>query len=484
MGLLLVILAWNVFPANASNETEKKLILGAPTPLLFFGNPVSDLINPENVFGIVSPCTASTPMGYSDLPCIRALQYRSKGSGKWLDARISQTSLAPLVELMPGDLSRGGELTETRGSDDRWYLNSGSSSLWESPPIAGDVSTTNRIFIVEATVASRVLPKTFSLSLIPVEITTELSNDLSDVRQSFFRRVPFPENHEFQILIKESQRMQPLQFVTSRTKNANLVRTIGRSNSLDIIFSGEPSSHSILESDYKTCADPLMVKVMGSTCEFVLGDRWKVYPWDRAITDFLSEDYIENFREKATTSDWSFQGGQDAALIIDFVQGCSYSNVFSLTATNAPVYHVNPPRWDKTDSSLSVKIANTHLKSDSQLQRGFFSIRLKLSSAACMWGIDRNNVSASVEILSENGLVQNVATSSIKIDEEADQVSINLSGFTFSSPTIKIKLSEKTSKSKVASTPASSKKKITCAKGKQRLTVAAAKGCPTGFKRI
>lgn len=484
MGLLLVILAWNVFPASASDETDKKLILGSPTPLLFFGNPVSDLIDPENVFGIVSPCTASTPMSYSDLPCIRALQYRTKGSEKWLDAKISQRSLEPLVELTPGDLSNGGELRETRGSDNRWYLNSGSSSLWETPPIAGDVSTNHRIFIIEATVASRVLPKTFSLSLIPVEITTELSNDLSDVRRSFFRRVPFPENQEFQILIKESQRMQPLQFVTSRTKNANLVRTIRPGNSLDIIFSGEPSSHSILESDVKTCSDPLIIKVMGSTCALVPGDNWKVYPWDRAIIDFLSEDYIENFREKSTVSDWSFQGGQDAGLIIDFIQGCSYSNVFSLTTTNAPVYHINPPRWDKADSSLSVKIANTHLKADSQLQRGFFSIKLKLSSAACMWGIDRNNVAASVEILSENGVVQNVAASSIKIDEEADQVSINLSGFTFSSPTIKIKLFENISKSKVASTPASSKKKITCGKGKQRLKIAAAKGCPSGFKRI
>jgi hypothetical protein len=278
--------------------------------------------------------------------------------------------------------------------------------------------------------------------------------------------------------------MQPLQFVTSRTKNANLVRMIGRSDSLDIKFSGEPSSHSILESDFKTCADPLMVRVLGSTCKFVPGDKWKIYPWDRAIIAFLNDNYIENFRENSTTSDWSFQGGQDATLIIDFIQGCSYSNVFSLTATNAPVYHINPPRWDKADSSLSVKIANTHLKANSQLQRGFFSIQLRLSSAACMWGIDRKNVAASVEILSENGVVQNVATSSIKIDEEADQVSINLSGFTFSSPTIKIKLSENTSKSKVASTSASSKKKITCAKGKQRLKVAATKGCPTGFKRI
>jgi hypothetical protein len=121
-----------------------------------------------------------------------------------------------------------------------------------------------------------------------------------------------------------------------------------------------------------------------------------------------------------------------------------------------------------------VKIANTHLTADSQLQRGFFSIQLRLSSAACMWGIDRKSVTASVEIISEGGEVQSVASSSIKIDEAADQVSINLSGFTFSSPTIKIRLAE-----------SKSKKGITCVKGKQRIKVTSAKGrCPAGFKRI
>jgi len=473
--LLLATFTLLLTPVSASDGAEKKLILGAPTPLHFFGNSATDQVDLETLFGIIPPCTPSISMNYVDLPCIRALQYRSKTSEKWLDAKFTQRSLIPFVETRATEPSAVSELNEVRGSDGRWRLNGGSASLWEAPLIAGGASATNRLFIVEATVASRVLPKTFSLSLVPVEITAELTNDLSDVRRSLFRRIAFPEGYEFQIVIKQSQRMQPLQFVTSRTKNAKLVSTAGPKVALpEFIFSGEPSLHSVLETDPLKCSDPLLVKTLGSQCNAATGERWKVYPWDRSIIDFLNSSAIENFREKSTVSDWSFQGGQDTSLIFDLIQGCSYTNVFSLTATNAPAYHINPPRWDKSDSSLSVKIANTHLTADSQLQRGFFSIQLRLSSAACMWGIDRKSVTASVEIISEGGEVQSVASSSIKIDEAADQVSINLSGFTFSSPTIKIRLAE-----------SKSKKEITCVKGKQRIKVTSAKGrCPAGFKRI
>jgi hypothetical protein len=473
--LLLAIFTLLLTPVSASDGVERKLILGAATPLHFFGNSFTNQVDLESLFGIIPPCTPSSPMNYTDLPCIRALQYRSKTSEKWLDAKFTQRSLTPFVELRATEQSVGSELNEVRGSDGRWRLNGGSASIWEAPLIAGGALETNRLFIVEATVASRVLPKTFSLSLVPVEIAAELTNDLSDVRRSLFRRTAFPEGYEFQIVIKQSQRMQPLQFVTSRTKNAKLVSTAGPKVALpEFIFSGEPSLHSVLETDPLKCSDPLLVKTLGSQCNAATGERWKVYPWDRSIIDFLNSSAIENFREKSTVSDWSFQGGQDTSLIFDLIQGCSYTNVFSLTATNAPAYHINPPRWDKTDSSLSVKIANTHLTADSQLQRGFFSIQLRLSSAACMWGIDRKSVTASVEIISESGEVQNVASSSIKIDEAADQVSINLSGFTFSSPTIKIRLAKKTSK-----------KAITCVKGKQRIKLTSAQGrCPAGFKRI
>ena len=484
--LLLAALTWQISPTQANTEASKKVVLGAPTPLWFFGNSLSSNAVLEEVFGIIPPCISSTWATYTDPPCIRAVQYRSSASDKWQDANFSQRDLTQYVERKPTEASFAAELSEARGRDDRLYFNGGSSSLWETPALMGGTSGSKNLFIVEATIASRVLPKTFSLSLVPVEITEELTNDLSDARRSFFRRLPFPVGYEFQVVIKQSQSMQPLQFVSSRTKNATLINTAGpKIASPEFIFSGEPSLHSLLESDLIRCSDPLLVKAIGEQCASIAGEKWKIYPWDRSVLSFLSNDAIEGFRESSLVSDWSFQGGQDTSLIFDFIQGCGYSNVFSLTSTNAPAYHINPPRWDRTESSLSVKIANTRLNSNAQIQRGFFSIQLRLSSAACMWKIDRNNVTANVEILSEDGIVQNVASSSIKIDEATDRISINLAGFTFSSPTIKIRLSEETPAAKPLVTAKKSKKTITCVKGKQRLKVPSSKGrCPVGYKRI
>ncbi len=97
--LLLATFTILLTPVSASDGVEKKLILGAPTPLYFFGNSITDQVDLDSLFGVIPACTPSTSMNYVDLPCIRALQYRLKTSEKWLDAKFTQRSLTPFVEI-------------------------------------------------------------------------------------------------------------------------------------------------------------------------------------------------------------------------------------------------------------------------------------------------------------------------------------------------------------------------------------------------
>lgn len=484
--LMALLLSSTVLSPLSANENDtKQLVLGAPVPLHFFGSSIENEATSE-IFGIIPPCSASIALSYNSIPCIKSLQYRSKSSENWLDARLEMATLESLVETGTVQSNLNLQLTETRWKDNRWYLHGGSSSLWSAPIKTESGSGQGIRYLIEATAVSSVKPKTFSLTLVPVEITSDFSNNLSDIRKSAFRRLPFPEEIEYQISIKQSQSMQPLQYVSSRTKDADILNTAGQKVAVpEFVFRGFPQTHSVLSSNPMSCSDPLMEKVLGNRCATYKAPLIKIYPWDRSIIGFLEGDVIDAFNETSTIDEWSFQGGQDTSLIIDFVEGCGYSNVFSLVSTNAPVYHINPPRWDKSERTLSVKIANTHVNAASDLQMGYFWIALRLSSAVCMWGIESKSPSASVEVISEEGKAQQVSSSSIKIDSARDSIVISLAGFTYSSPEIKIRLSDTTNSPEVPKKIKGKPSKITCVKGKKimKLTTYNLK-CPAGYKRV
>lgn len=468
-------------PAKANDEGQKQIIIGSPTPLHLFGTSLGAITTSE-VFGILPPCDLGVSNSYKTNPCVRAVQYRALDSSKWLDAELRAKNLHSLAETQTAIGNYNPVLEYARGADGRDHLNGGSSSLWGMKKESGG----EVLFVVEATVASTVKPKTFSLSLVPVEVTATFSNDLAEERKSALRRIPFPMGYQYQVIIKQGYSMQPLQFVTSRTKASEVINNAGPNVSVpDFVFRGEPDSHSVLASQPIACSDTLTLKMLGKDCDSIPSREIKIYPWDRAILSFLDDATVDAMSEDSTVMDWSFQGGQDSALIKDFVTGCGFSNLFSITSTNAPIYHINPPRWDAKERTLSMKVANTHLNSASEPQIGRFSITLRLSSAACMWGIDSKNATASVEVISENGTAQRVATSSIKVDTTTDSVSINLSGFTFSSPTIKLRLvSAPNTQVAMPLTPGSSEKKVICVKGKQIAKVSKRTGlCPAGFKQ-
>jgi hypothetical protein len=81
-------------------------------------------------------------------------------------------------------------------------------------------------------------------------------------------------------------------------------------------------------------------------------------------------------------------------------------------------------------------------------------------------------ISASVSVISEDGINQ-VAT--VVVSQKAQWIHLGAYGFTFSSPTLRVKLSQKDSANKAT---------ITCIKGKTSKKVTAVKPkCPSGFKK-
>ena len=172
------------------------------------------------------------------------------------------------------------------------------------------------------------------------------------------------------------------------------------------------------------------------------------------------------------------------------VQRCSSTtnDISGIVTTNALTYSAGPPTYNKNESSLDYKVLAPHYTSKGDLAVGTYDLLLKSEVARCIYGFSKAPISGSISIVSESGQ-NNVATT--VINEKNGWLYMSANGFTYSAPTVKIKLSQE---AEVVATPtptpsASTKAPvkavtITCIKGKMTKKVTAAKPkCPTGYKK-
>jgi len=156
------------------------------------------------------------------------------------------------------------------------------------------------------------------------------------------------------------------------------------------------------------------------------------------------------------------------------------------------VYNAGPPDFDKDTQSLNYKVLSTHFNSDGTVAKGTYDLILSSSVARCIYGFTKAPIQASLSIISEDGSPQ-VATQTIQ--EKDGWLSLSAAGFSYSSPTIAVKLTQEAPAPTVAPTPTSSQpskaparaggsKSITCLKGKAKKLVSGINPkCPNGYKK-
>jgi hypothetical protein len=187
---------------------------------------------------------------------------------------------------------------------------------------------------------------------------------------------------------------------------------------------------------------------------------------------------------------WSFRTLNTSGESQD-VQRCSSgsSDVSGIVTTNALTYSAGPPSYNKNEGSLDYKVLAPHYTSKGDLAVGTYDLLLKSEVARCIYGFSKAPISGSISIVSESGQ-NNVATT--VINEKNGWLYMSANGFSYSAPTVKIKLSQEAEVIAPTPTPtpsASTKAPIravtiTCIKGKTTKKVTAAKPkCPTGYKK-
>ena len=245
------------------------------------------------------------------------------------------------------------------------------------------------------------------------------------------------------------------------------------------------------------------------------GDRlnWDLLGWAPSYINGIGyadifAPYLKTFPVR--NSQWNLQGLTQSG----FLQG-QWNNCFGdtkkfqgIVTTNAMVYDPSPPSY--VDDSLTYKVAGAHVGYDqSTVFKGTYDLAIRSEAIRCLYNFTSAPIKVTVSVTSSDGTSQNVATEAVQ--EKDGWLTLRARNFTFSAPTIRLKLSQdapilpatkptqttasapaapaapaSTSTVPIAVSPTVAKKSmitISCVKGKtiKKVTGVAPK-CPAGFK--
>ena len=204
----------------------------------------------------------------------------------------------------------------------------------------------------------------------------------------------------------------------------------------------------------------------------------------------MTTPWIKMLKDKATTSNsyWSVRTllGEGS----DQVNRCAQnsSDMAGVVTTNSLVYSAGPPGFNQADQTLDYKLLSPHFASDGTEAKGTYDLLLRSDVARCIYGFSKAPVSASISVLSADGTAQ---VSTTVLNEKNGWLTLSAKNFTFSSPTVRIKLTQEaevtatpTPTPSASSKPAIKAVTITCIKGKTSKKVTAVNPkCPSGYKK-
>ena len=201
-------------------------------------------------------------------------------------------------------------------------------------------------------------------------------------------------------------------------------------------------------------------------------------------------------KASATQSTWTFYTLPQWELTNSNACIKDADDLVGFVTTNAAAYSAGPPAFNQELQSLDYKVIAPHYTANGEVFKGSYDLKIRGSIARCIYGFNESPIQASISILADDGTLQ-VATQTVS--EKAGWLSLSANGFTYSSPTISAKLTQKapepvvvapsatptpTPSPVVTIKPVVKKMTIICKKGKTTKKVTALKpSCPKGFKK-
>ena len=147
--------------------------------------------------------------------------------------------------------------------------------------------------------------------------------------------------------------------------------------------------------------------------------------------------------------------------------------VLGIVTTDATAFDGVAPTFKS--GQLTYRVAGLHYQPDGKtLNEGTYDLVMRSDVARCLYGFSKAPISATISVVGEGG-ESKVATT--VVSEKDGWLRLAAYGFSYSSPTISVKLTQ-------AGAASTKKTTITCAKGKltKKITAVGPK-CPSGYKK-
>jgi len=156
----------------------------------------------------------------------------------------------------------------------------------------------------------------------------------------------------------------------------------------------------------------------------------KLEVWNRLLGD----------RAAAYPSEWSFYSLTEREL--QGANSCisNSKNLAGFVSSNSTTYSSGPPEFSTRNQTLDYKIASPHYLKDGSVFEGRYNLSINSKVARCIYKFSNAPISASVSVVGGSG-ESRVATTAVS--ERKGWINLSVNGFTFSSPTVKVKLKQK-----------------------------------------
>jgi hypothetical protein len=491
--------SWSADSLPIVTDATKFRALFGPLSLAFASEPTLDysqnlVNNPEpypQFNSILVPCSESNVKDSNYRACISSIQYRKVGSSTWSSGKLADTQLgASLTKKVKaysvGPVDYDAALLRPQG---------GASSIWNLPDAKHEGGAQ---YLVRAQIGSpgadqisdvdRGLQRIINVKLLPISF----KSNSKTITPEDYSLEDFTGDLEYKLTLQLGVFLKSLSgwyFGRLRAPEFN-------SNQLEgtLEISARPVSIPVGVTDL---IDVAKAKEIIQNCpereycgsSYLLWGKYSLFDSEERIAPEILASFEKigtGVKTISTTSVWGFQSnrlnealdvGSTSSDCIQTVNGKGARVFLGVVSSNATMFQTTAPSWNEEDKSFSFKVASPHLDMNSKPNLGTYSLSIPQEQAACRWGSTALGGKAQIQILNADG-TSRITTSSNQIRNGL--LMFNVSGFGYSSPTIKISMA----KAQTQSSSALKTSTITCVKGKlsKRVTAVSPK-CPAGYKK-
>ena len=160
----------------------------------------------------------------------------------------------------------------------------------------------------------------------------------------------------------------------------------------------------------------------------------------RALRTYLDFEKKGVIKEKATTVELAWRLQTTTSDAQRFASNCSKSNqIEGIVTSNAAVYEPGSPAFDSNEGALTYKVAAPHYRPDGNTENvGRYAFAMREDLIKCVYGLEKLPAYAQVEISYGSDGTNKV--SSVSLGTRNSWVHLAADNFTYSSPTLKVKL--------------------------------------------